>query len=88
MSCRGHVVKIQNIDVKFEQKYLFSKSFAKLLNDDLIPGIPNMGILGHWFMLWGPTELQSQDGQLFRDYGMPDGAEVTLVLRRLSYDDP
>ena len=58
------------------------KSFAKLVNDGLIQGVPDTGILGHWFMQWGPTELQSQDGQSFRDYGMPDGAEVTSMLRK------
>ena len=41
-------------------------------------------VFGHYVLLWGTTELQFQDGQWlwFCDYGMHDGSEVTLLLRR------
>ena len=40
-------------------------------------------VIGSYDLYWSNIELE--DGRSSRDYGMPDGAEVTLVLRGPQY---
>ena len=68
---------------------LFIQELVGKLNNGLIPGIPPSHAAGDgatYVLFWGATELKWEDGdyRMFdKDYGVPDGAELTLVLRQL-----
>ena len=57
------------------------EEFAQYLDEGRIRGVTRART-GNYVLLWGTTELNDGRGQWSCDYDMPDGAEVTLLLRR------
>ena len=70
------------------------ESFLQDLNEGFFPGVTRAArdpgdadgdencVFGYYVLLWGTIQLNDGGMVWFCDYDMPDGAEVTLVLRR------